>query len=83
MTFGRSEWGALRFNTSLALSDADVSALWGPNEPITSAEVADMYLPLTRLMGLHYAGRARTQCDQGGIFRSRNAQPSLHHRAGG
>ena len=55
MTFGRREWGALRFNTPLTLSDADLSALRGLNEPITSAEVVDIYLPLTRLLNLHFA----------------------------
>jgi type I pantothenate kinase len=52
--FGRSDWSALRSNTSLTLSDADLSALCGLNEPITSAEVADVYLPLTRLLNLHF-----------------------------
>ncbi len=55
MTFGRSDWAALRSNTSLTLSDADISALRGLNEPITSAEVADVYLPLTRLLNLHFS----------------------------
>jgi type I pantothenate kinase len=55
MTFGRSDWAALRYNTPLTLSDADLSALRGLNEPITSAEVADVYLPLTRLLNLHFA----------------------------
>jgi type I pantothenate kinase len=41
ITFGRSEWAALRFNTPLTLSEADLSALRGLNEPITPAEVAD------------------------------------------
>jgi type I pantothenate kinase len=59
VTFGRREWGALRFNTPLTLSDADLSALRGLNEPITSAEVVDIYLPLTRLLNLHFAA-ART-----------------------
>jgi type I pantothenate kinase len=55
MTFGRREWGALRFNTPLTHSDADLSALRGLNEPISSAEVVDIYLPLTRLLNLHFA----------------------------
>jgi type I pantothenate kinase len=54
-TFGRSEWAALRFNTPLTLSEADLSVLRGLNEPITPAEVADIYLPLTRLLNLHFA----------------------------
>ena len=62
MTFGRSEWAALRFNTPLTLSEADLSALRGLNEPITQAEVADIYLPLTRLLNLHFtAARSLAQ----------------------
>jgi type I pantothenate kinase len=61
-TFGRSEWAALRFNTPLTLSELDLSALRGLNEPITPAEVADIYLPLTRLLNLHYtAARSLAQ----------------------
>jgi type I pantothenate kinase len=55
MIFGRSDWAALRSNTSLTLSAADLFALRGLNEPITSAEVADIYLPLTRLLNLHFS----------------------------
>ena len=54
-TFGRSEWAALRVNTPLTLSEADISALRGLNEPINSAEVVDIYLPLTRLLNLHFS----------------------------
>ncbi len=53
--FGRSNWAALRSNTSLPLADADLSVLRGLNEPITSAEVADVYLPLVRLLNLHFS----------------------------
>ena len=34
MTFGRSEWAALRSNTPLTLADADLATLRGLNEPI-------------------------------------------------
>ncbi|OAF10461.1 type I pantothenate kinase [Bradyrhizobium centrolobii] len=53
--FGRSDWAGLRANTALTLSEADLSALRSLNEPITSAEVADVYLPLTRLLNLHFS----------------------------
>ncbi|WP_076858531.1 type I pantothenate kinase [Bradyrhizobium mercantei] len=55
MIFSRSDWAALRASTSLTLSDADLAALRGLNGPITSAEVSDVYLPLTRLLNLHFA----------------------------
>jgi type I pantothenate kinase len=54
-TFGRTDWAALRSGTSPTLSDADLLALRGLNEPITSAEVADVYLPLIRLLNLHFS----------------------------
>jgi type I pantothenate kinase len=54
INFGRDDWAALRSNTSLTVSEADLSALGG-NEPMSSAEVADVYLPLTRLLNLHHS----------------------------
>lgn len=55
MIFSRSDWAALRASTSLTLSDADLAALRGLNGPITAAEVSDVYLPLTRLLNLHFS----------------------------
>lgn len=54
-TFSRTEWAALRSSTPLTLSDADLTALRGSNEPIALDEVADIYLPLSRLLNLHIA----------------------------
>lgn len=55
MMFGRGDWAALHASTSLTLSDADLAALRGLNGPITSVEVSDVYLPLTRLLNLHFS----------------------------
>ncbi|MFX9457967.1 type I pantothenate kinase, partial [Acinetobacter baumannii] len=55
MIFSRSDWAALRASTSLTLSEADLAALRGLNGPITTAEVSDVYLPLTRLLNLHFS----------------------------
>lgn len=55
MTFGRREWAALRASTPLSLSDSDLAALRGLNEPIELDEVADIHLPLSRLLNLHVA----------------------------
>src|SRR6202008_3602729 len=54
LTFGRSDWTALRSSTSLSLSDAALSALGSLNEPITSAEVTEVYLPLASLLNLDF-----------------------------
>jgi type I pantothenate kinase len=53
MTFGRSEWAALRSSTPLTLSNNDLTDLRGLNDPIALDEVADIYLPLSRLLNLH------------------------------
>ena len=55
MTFGRSGWAALRSSTPLTLSDTDLTDLRGLNDPIALDEVADIYLPLSRLLNLHIA----------------------------
>lgn len=58
-TFGRSDWAALRAGTSQALPDADLAALRGLHEPINSIEIAEAYLPLTRLLNLHFVAARR------------------------
>jgi type I pantothenate kinase len=52
-TFTRREWSALRFNTPLTLSEADLVALSGLNEVVSEQEVVEVYLPLSRLLNLH------------------------------
>jgi type I pantothenate kinase len=53
MVFNRQEWAALRSNTPLTLSNEELASLRGLNEPIALDEVADIYLPLSRLLNLH------------------------------
>src|ERR1700761_9280266 len=55
MKFSRRDWAALRSDTSLPLSDADLSAFRGSNEPIVPAEITEIYLPLVRLLNLHFS----------------------------
>ncbi len=56
LVFTRAEWAALRASTPLALTDADLNELRGLNDPVSLADVADVYLPLSRLLNLHVAG---------------------------
>lgn len=51
--FTRDEWCALRAATPLTLSDDDWTQLQGLNERLSLDEVADVYLPLTRLLNLY------------------------------
>ena len=55
MRFTREEWARLRAATPLALSEPDLELLRGINERIALDEVADIYLPLSRLLNLYVA----------------------------
>lgn len=49
----RDEWAALRANTPLTLTEDDLERLRGINESISLDEVAQIHLPLSRLLNLH------------------------------
>lgn len=53
LQFTREEWKGLRAATPLTLDEADLAALRGINERMSLDEVADVYLPLTRLLNLY------------------------------
>ena len=52
--FMRPEWSALRAHTPLTLTEAELVALRGVNESVSLNEVAEIYLPLSRLLNLHF-----------------------------
>ena len=51
----RSDWAALASATPLSLTEEDLERLRGINEAISLEEVADVYLPLSRLLNLYVA----------------------------
>jgi len=53
--FSRAEWSRLRAATPLPLSEPQLRGLVGLNEPMSLDEVADIYLPLSRLLNLYVA----------------------------
>lgn len=55
MHFDRAAWAALRDRAPLTLSKEDVAELRGLNEDLSLAEVAEVYLPLSRLLNLYVA----------------------------
>lgn len=55
LVFKRQQWSRLRNSTPLTLEQSDFEKLLGINEKISLREVKDVYLPLCRLLGLHYA----------------------------
>jgi type I pantothenate kinase len=55
ISFSRDEWKALRANTPLLLSEAELASLRGINEQVSLREVEEIYIPLSRLLNLHVA----------------------------
>jgi type I pantothenate kinase len=53
--FTRAEWAALRADTPLTLTEADVNRLKSLNDPVDLDEVVHIYLPITRLLSLYVA----------------------------
>ena len=51
--FTKKEWAKLRAATPMTLSEADLAELRGINEKISLDEVAEVYLPLSRLLNLY------------------------------
>ena len=52
--FSRSDWAGLRSNTPLTLSEEDLRQLRGVNDEVSMSEVEEIYLPLSRLLNLHF-----------------------------
>jgi type I pantothenate kinase len=53
--FNHAEWGRLRAATPLTLTEEQLTQLRGLNEKVSLAEVAEIYLPLSRLLNLYVA----------------------------
>src|SRR5690554_6927675 len=51
--FSRSEWARLRAETPLTLTEEEIERLRGLNERLSIDEVVEIYLPLSRMMGLY------------------------------
>jgi type I pantothenate kinase len=54
VVFDREEWAQLRANTPLTLSEGELAALQGVNEQVSLQDVVEVYLPLSRLLNLHF-----------------------------
>ena len=53
--FSRAEWSRLRASTPLPLTEPQLRGLVSLNEAMSLGEVADVYLPLSRLLNLYVA----------------------------
>lgn len=55
LLFKTEEWGRLRLDTPLPLSEAELEQLRGINESVSLDEVVEVYLPVSRLLNLYVA----------------------------
>lgn len=53
LPFSRQEWISFRDDTPLTLSESDLTILHGQMETVSLTEIADIYLPLSRLLSLY------------------------------
>jgi type I pantothenate kinase len=51
--YGRDEWAALRADTPMPLSEAELENLSGLTERVSIQEVVEIYLPLSRLLNFY------------------------------
>ena len=57
--FGRDEWAALRADTPMTLTEADLDEVRSLNDKIDLTEVEMIYLPLSRLLNLYVQASQR------------------------
>jgi type I pantothenate kinase len=53
LAFSHAEWGGLRAATPLTLTEEELARLRGLNDKVSLEEVAEIYLPLSRLLNLY------------------------------
>jgi type I pantothenate kinase len=57
--FSRAEWAARREDTPMTLTQAEIADLKAFNDRLSMSEVADIYLPLSRLLSMYVAATQR------------------------
>ncbi|MDE1512556.1 type I pantothenate kinase [Serratia nevei] len=61
LQFDRTQWAALRDSVPLTLSEEEIVKLKGTNEDLSLEEVAQIYLPLSRLLNFYISSNLRRQ----------------------
>ncbi|MBT0722830.1 type I pantothenate kinase [Tatumella sp. TA1] len=59
--FDRQHWATLRESTPLVLDEQDIEQLKGINEDLSLSEVAEIYLPLSRLLNFYISSNLNHQ----------------------
>ncbi len=71
----REQWRDLRKSTPLTLTEEELERLRGVEDPIDLTEVTDIYLPLTRLLNLHFTGARQRGATVSAFLGERAAPP--------
>ncbi|MBT9432047.1 type I pantothenate kinase [Candidatus Sodalis endolongispinus] len=61
LQFSRKQWAALRNSVPLTLTEAEIVKLKGINEDLSLEEVAEIHLPLSRLLNFYISSNLRRQ----------------------
>ncbi|OON33540.1 type I pantothenate kinase [Izhakiella australiensis] len=61
LQFGRAQWAALRNSVPMTLTEDEIAQLKGINEDLSLEEVAEIYLPLSRLLNFYISSNVRRQ----------------------
>ncbi|UQY43877.1 type I pantothenate kinase [Erwinia sp. PK3-005] len=61
LSFSRQQWAALRDSVPMTLSEDEIARLKGINEDLSLEEVAEIYLPLSRLLNFYINSNLRRQ----------------------
>ncbi|WP_338559085.1 type I pantothenate kinase [Erwinia sp. E_sp_B01_3] len=61
LQFDRAQWAALRDSVPMTLSEQEIAQLKGINEDLSLEEVAEIYLPLSRLLNFYINSNLRRQ----------------------
>lgn len=61
LQFNRSQWAALRDSVPMTLTEGEIARLKGINEDLSMEEVAEIYLPLSRLLNFYISSNLRRQ----------------------
>jgi len=61
LEFTRKQWAALRNSVPMTLTEEEIAQLKGINEDLSLEEVAEIYLPLSRLLNFYISSNLRRQ----------------------
>lgn len=61
LQFNRNQWAALRDSVPMTLTEEEITRLKSINEDLSLEEVAEIYLPLSRLLNFYISSNLRRQ----------------------